>query len=198
MSDQPHQPGPAPEDALRPHSYDGIREFDKRLPNWWLWTLYLTIIFSVVYWFYYFTTGVGPDDRTAINREIQRIEDAKLASIGTLNDEVLWKMSRNPAFVDAGKATFTTTCAICHLASLRGKTESPSAVGASLIGTKWIYGGRPVELVGTVTKGTPRGMPPWGSVLGTRRITEVVAYVLSHHEPGEPVEIVASPAPGVK
>jgi cytochrome c oxidase cbb3-type subunit 3 len=41
-------------------------------------------------------------------------------------------------------------------------------------------------------------MPAWGPVLGTRRITEVVAYVLSHHEPGEPVEIVASPAPGVK
>lgn len=196
MSDQP--PSPAAEDALRPHAYDGIHEFDKRLPNWWLWTLYLTIIFSVVYWFYYFTTGVGPDDRTTVNREMQRIEAAKLASIGSLTDEVLWKMSRNPAFVDAGRATFNTTCAVCHLTSLRGKAENPAAVGASLIGTKWIYGGRPVELVGTVTKGTARGMPPWGPVLGTRRITEVVAYVLSHHEPGEPVEIVASPAPGVK
>ena len=196
MSDPAHLA--PPEDAFRPHAYDGIREYDKRLPNWWLWTLYLTIIFSVVYWFYYFTTGVGPDDRTTINREMQRIEDAKLASVGSLNDEVLWKMSRNPVSVDAGKATFTTTCVICHLASLRGKAESPAAVGASLIGTKWIYGGRPVELVCVVSKGTLRGMPAWGPVLGTRRITEVVAYVLSHHEPGEPVEIVASPAPGVK
>jgi len=25
-----------------------------------------------------------------------------------------------------------------------------------------------------------------------------VAYVLSYHQPGEPVEIVSSPAPGVK
>ena len=198
MSDQPHPPAPAPEDALRPHAYDGIREFDKRLPNWWLWTLYLTIAFSVVYWFYYFTTRVGPDDRVAVNHEMQRIEAAKLASIGSLTDDALWKMSRNPVFVDAGKATFTTTCSVCHLASLRGRAENPAAVGASLIGTKWIYGGRPVELVGLVTKGTARGMPPWGPVLGTRRITAVVAYVLSHHEPGEPVEIVASPAAGVK
>ena len=218
MSDPAHLA--PPEDAFRPHAYDGIREYDKRLPNWWLWTLYLTIIFSVVYWFYYFTTGVGPDDRTTINREMQRIEDAKLASVGSLNDEVLWKMSRNPVSVDAGKATFTTTCVICHLASLRGKAESPAAVGASLIGTKWIYGGRPVELVGVVFSDADRDellatveesldrlsrlvenlldMPAWGPVLGTRRITEVVAYVLSHHEPGEPVEIVASPAPGVK
>jgi len=41
-------------------------------------------------------------------------------------------------------------------------------------------------------------MPPWGPVLGTKRISEVVAYVLSHHEPGEPIEIVNSPAAGVK
>jgi hypothetical protein len=35
-------------------------------------------------------------------------------------------------------------------------------------------------------------------VLGSRRITEAVAYVLSYHKEGEPVEIVSSPAPGVK
>jgi len=58
--------------------------------------------------------------------------------------------------------------------------------------------GRPTELTVTVTKGTARGMPAWGPVLGSRRITEIVAYVLSYHKEGESVEIVASPAPGVK
>jgi len=198
MSEQPPRPEQGPEDALRPHTFDGIGEYDKRLPNWWLWTLYLTIAFAFVYWFYYFTTRVGPDDQTRITREISRIETAKLASIGSLTDEALWKMSRNTAFVEAGRATFNANCVTCHLASLRGKDENPGAVGASLIGTKWIYGGKPVEIVGTVTKGTPRGMPPWGPVLGTRRITEVVAYVLSYHEPGEPVEIVASAVAGMK
>jgi cytochrome c oxidase cbb3-type subunit III len=198
MNDAPVPSAPESGDALRPHSYDGIHEYDKRLPNWWLWTLYLTIAFSVVYWFYYFTTRVGPDDRTAIGRELARIESVKLAAVGELNDDTLWKMSRNPAFVDAGKATFTANCVTCHLASLKGKAENPAAVGASLIGTRWIYGGKPIDLVATVTKGSLRGMPPWGPVLGTKRITEVVAYVLSYHEPGEPVEIVPSPAPGVK
>jgi cytochrome c oxidase cbb3-type subunit 3 len=196
MSD-PAQPSPSGDD-LRPHTYDGIREYDKRLPNWWLWTLYLTIIFAAVYWFYYFTTRVGPDDQTVVNQAMGRIDAAKLASVASLNDETLWKMSRNAAFVEAGHATFVANCVTCHLVSLRGKAENPAAVGASLIGTRWIYGGRPMDLINTVSKGSARGMPPWGPVLGTKRITEVVAYVLSHHTPGEPIEIVPSPAAGVK
>jgi cytochrome c oxidase cbb3-type subunit 3 len=196
MSD-PAQPSPSGDD-LRPHTYDGIREYDKRLPNWWLWTLYLTIIFAAVYWFYYFTTRLGPDDQTVVSQAMGRIDAAKLASVASLNDETLWKMSRNAAFVEAGHATFATNCVTCHLVSLRGKAENPAAVGASLIGTRWIYGGRPMDLINTVSKGSARGMPPWGPVLGTKRITEVVAYVLSHHTPGEPVEIVPSPSAGVK
>jgi cytochrome c oxidase cbb3-type subunit 3 len=196
MSD-PVQPAPSGDD-LRPHNYDGIQEYDKRLPNWWLWTLYLTIIFSIVYWFYYFTTRVGPDDQTVINQAMGKIEAVKLAAVANLNDDTLWQMSRNAAFVKAGHATFTANCVTCHLASLRGKAENPAAVGASLIGTRWIYGGRPVDLINTVSKGTARGMPAWGPVLGTTRITGVVAYVLSHHTPGEPMEIVPSAAPGVK
>jgi cytochrome c oxidase cbb3-type subunit 3 len=196
MSD-PIQPAPSGDD-LRPHNYDGIQEYDKRLPNWWLWTLYLTIIFSIVYWFYYFTTRVGPDDQTVINQAMGKIEAVKLAAVANLNDDTLWQMSRNAAFVNAGQATFTANCVTCHLASLRGKAENPAAVGASLIGTRWIYGGRPVDLINTVSKGTARGMPAWGPVLGTTRITGVVAYVLSHHTPGEPMEIVPSAAPGVK
>jgi len=184
-------PPPPPEDAFRPHSYDGIREYDKRLPNWWLWTFYVTIIFAVIYWLYYFTTGVGPDDPTALARELARIETAKLEAVATLSDDALWKMSRNDAFVAAGRATFETTCATCHNVKLTG------GIGPNLLDQQWIHGGKPTEIFQTVTTGVPaKGMPTWGPVLGTKKITEVVAYILSHHTPGEPIVIVPSPAPG--
>jgi cytochrome c oxidase cbb3-type subunit 3 len=187
------------DEPVRPHSYDGIQEYDKRLPNWWLLTFYGAIVFAVVYWFYFKHSGVPIADGPRVEAEIAQIEAAKLSSgAAKLTDEDIWKMSKNPVVLEAGKATFTANCVTCHLASLKGKAENPAAVGASLIGTKWIYGGRPKEIIATVTKGTERGMPPWGPVLGTRRVSEVVAYVLSFHTQGEPIEIVNSPAAGVK
>jgi cytochrome c oxidase cbb3-type subunit 3 len=183
---------PPPEDAFRPHTYDGIREYDKRLPNWWLWTFYLTIIFTVIYWSYYFTTHVGLDDRAALAQEMTRIEAAKLAAVSTITDDSLWQMSRNAKFVEAGQTTFLTTCATCHNAKLTG------GIGPNLLDHQWIHGGKPTEIYQTVTNGVPaKGMPTWGPVLGVKKITEVVAFVLSHHTPGEPIVIVPSPTPGV-
>ena len=41
-----------------------------------------------------------------------------------------------------------------------------------------------------------KGMPTWGPVLGPKRITEVVAYVMSHHHEGEPIiDAVTLPGP---
>ena len=36
-------------DILLDHNYDGIQELDNKLPPWWLWMLYITIIISAIY-----------------------------------------------------------------------------------------------------------------------------------------------------
>ncbi|MDO8544219.1 MAG: cbb3-type cytochrome c oxidase N-terminal domain-containing protein [Opitutaceae bacterium] len=186
------------EDPIRRHSYDGIQEYDKRLPNWWLYTLYATIVFWVGYWGYYEWIRAGPDGARAVEAELARIETTRLASAVKVDDASLWQMSRNPAFVGAGKATFDTNCVACHLPSLRGKGENPTAIGPDLTDTAWIHGGRPTEVFSLIEKGIlAKGMPTWGPVLGTRKITETVAYILSKHREGEPVRLEgAAPAPG--
>ena len=197
--DPRNQPNLTNEDALRPHTYDGIQEFDKRLPNWWLFTLYITIVFAIGYWSYYEWFHAGPTNEQRVNTALAAIEAEKMAVMATthVDDPSLWKMSRNPVIVAAGKTTFESTCVSCHKASLRGKDEG--GIGANLRRQVWIHGGNPVDILHTVTNGVLiKGMPTWGPVLGQKKITEVVAYVLSYHQEGEPMSIeapVPPPAP---
>ena len=175
------------EDPVRPHVYDGIQEYDKRLPNWWLYTLYLTIVFWVGYWTYYEWFQMGPSSEQAVVAALAKIEAEKLVA-AKIDDATLWRMSENPMIVEAGKTTYAANCAACHLASLRGKSESPTAIGPDLTDTAWMHGGKPTEIHDLVTKGVlAKGMPAWGPVLGSKKIADVTAYILSKHKEGEPV-----------
>ena len=42
------------------HNYDGIRELNNRLPGWWLYGFYLTIIFSGIYLWRYHVSNSAP------------------------------------------------------------------------------------------------------------------------------------------
>jgi cytochrome c oxidase cbb3-type subunit III len=188
----PRPPATPEEDPIRPHTYDGIQEYDKRLPNWWLYTLYITIVFWVGYWGYYEWFRIGPSSGQAVSAAMARIEAARL-STAKLDDASLWKMSQNAEFVAAGKAVFDTNCVACHLASMRGKSEAATAIGPDLTDTTWVHGGKPTEVYDTLVKGVlTKGMPAWGPVLGPKKIGEVTAYVMSKHKEGEPVIIAPS------
>jgi cytochrome c oxidase cbb3-type subunit III len=191
-------PTPPPEDPLRPHSYDGIQEYDKRLPNWWLYTLYVMIVFWVGYWAYFEWFRAGHSDVQRVELALAKIEADKVASATKIEDPMLWQLSRNPTFVEAGRATFNANCVACHLASLRGKNENAAAIGPDLTDQVWLHGGRPTDIYNTITNGVlVKGMPTWGPVLGQKKITELVAYVLSKHTEGEPTLADPAAAPPV-
>lgn len=191
---KPTPPTP-PEDPIRPHVYDGIAEYDKRMPNWWLNTLYLTILFSIGYWAYFEWFRIGQSGEQVVTTAMAQIESQRL-SAAKLDDASLWKMSQNATFVDAGKAVFDANCAACHLVSLRGKSESPAAIGPDLTDTKWVHGGKPTEVYDLITKGVlTKGMPTWGPVLGAKKISEVTAYIMSKHKEGDPILVESASPP---
>ena len=109
-------PNPPLEDPIRPHTYDGIQEYDKRLPNWWLNTLYITIVFWVGYWSYYEWFRVGKSGAEVVSAAVAKIEADRLSST-KLDDASLWKMSQNAAFVAAG---------LRHLAGLTNQPVGPA------------------------------------------------------------------------
>ena len=163
---------------LRDHVVDGIQEYDQRLPRWWLCILFSMIVFSIVYW-------LVLDDRSFVGGKNSQLE-VKLAELSTKrlansidvsNDDLFWEMSSNPTFVNAGQAIYEANCVACHGKELQG------GIGFNLVDAEWVHGAKPAEIYVTVDKGVPaKGMQAWGSILGQKRMTEVVAYILSKND----------------
>ena len=177
-SQSPQSPGSSQEAPLRAHQFDGIQEFDKPMPNWWLFTLYATIVFAFGYWAVLHRYGKEVEPGLALTREMELSSQEAARKAGVWSNEILWKMSRDQAVVSAGSAVYRDSCAACHLADLGG------AIGPNLKDSIWIHGGEPMQILKIVTEGVgAKGMPTWGPVLGRQKIGEVVAFVLSHHTP---------------
>ncbi|MCA8942633.1 MAG: c-type cytochrome [Planctomycetes bacterium] len=163
---------PAGADVERGHTFDGITEFDNRLPNWWLWTFYLACIFSVFYWLAYHSTGLATLPLAAYEKEMAAAEAEALK----VDDESLRAMSADPEVVAAGKEIFTVNCVACH----RPDAGGMPALGPNLTDKFWIHGGSPMQIYNTVTTGViEKGMVAWESVLGAKKCAQVTSYVLT-------------------
>lgn len=171
-------------EATRGHTYDGIAEFDNRLPNWWLWSFYLACIFSVAYWIHFHSLGVGDLPSEAYTAE-QKAAAAKLEAqlaANPVNDEMLLKLAKEPAFVKEGEAIFKdmTRCALCH------RPDASGLVGPNLTDDLWIYGGKPMDIYTTILKGREQnlakgfqgGMQSF-EANGMQFVLRATAYVLS-------------------
>ncbi len=186
------RPNEPRDDKLRPHVYDGIQEYDNRLPNWWLWTFYGAVIFSVVYWFAYYNIAALRGDAEVVEAQMARVEEARLAAVGEITEEALWQMSRNPGFVAAGRQVFRDKCVACHGPNLEG------GIGVNLVDAEWKWGNRALSVYAVVANGSPdrmAGMQAWLGELGPQKVSQVVAYVLSHHTEERMAEAVSLNTP---
>jgi cytochrome c oxidase cbb3-type subunit 3 len=173
---------PVQEELLRDHVYDGIQEYDQKLPNWWLGTLYGAIVFTVIYWVVLHQSSDPENVYARIEGEMDRIEAAQMASASDLSDPAtLWAMSGNGSIVASGKEVFMTNCASCHGQDLKG------GIGVNLADGEWIHGSGAEAVFAVVDGGVlAKGMPAWGPVLGPQKVANVVAFVLSHHQAPSP------------
>ena len=182
-------PKPQTDGELRPHSFDGIQEYDKRMPNWWLWTLYGAIAYSVGYWAFYHAWNLGEQPGYALEQTMKENAIAAARSTGVVDDELLWTLSKDLKVIEAGKLTYAGTCASCHQVDLSG------GIGPNLKDAVWIHGGGPLQISDVISKGVlAKGMPTWAPVLGKSKITEVTAYILSFHQ--KPAKVTQVPGGG--
>lgn len=184
---------------------DDLQELTNPLPQWWLWTFYITIIFSVVYWLLYpawpiggsYTKGIlawnsitytndkGETKTTHWNMRSKLMAEMNehdatqkqwFVKVGSTPYEEVSKDAELMQFVNsAGKTLFSDNCAACHQAGGQGKI----GMAPNLVDDSWIYGGTYDKIQETLTAGRNGQMPAFKGVLTDAQITQVANYVLS-------------------
>lgn len=159
------------------HDYDGIRELDNALPPWWVWMFYITILFSGVYlwWYHWSSNGINQAKEYELAMEEgQKVKDAYLAKMADAINENTVTEATAAADLDAGKTTFKTYCAACHLETGAGN------VGPNLTDEYWIHGGGIKNVFKTIKYGVPaKGMISWKDQLRPSEMKNVASYILT-------------------
>ena len=169
---------PEPRDPLlMDHNYDGIEEYDNPMPRWWLWLFYLTIIYSVLYWFNVPGIGIGRGRIAQYEADVARARESAAAAAAlepAVTGDELMALSRDLAVEEQGERIFGQMCASCHA------PDGGGLIGPNLPAEYWIHGGTPLEIYHTVEGGVlEKGMPAWGKMISPADLKSVVAYVLS-------------------
>lgn len=165
------------------HSYDGIRELDNKIPNWWSWTFYATILFSVIYLYRMFVSGSLPDQYTELakDKEVAAAKQAEyLKTAGNNVDEKSVKLL-DAAGIAKGKETFTKNCTPCH------GDKGQGISGPNLTDDYWIHKGSINDVFYSIKYGWPeKGMISWKDQLSPMQIAEVASYIKSLHGTNPP------------
>jgi cytochrome c oxidase cbb3-type subunit 3 len=161
------------------HEYDGIQEYDNPLPAWWFYMFVLTIVWGAGYLIIYPGMGnfagllgwtqVGQHDRqvAAADEKFRTMRDRYMAL-------PIEEIASDPAVRKMGMRMFGNNCAQCHGADAKGSYGFPNLADGD-----WIFGGTPDGIKASITNGRQAAMPPWGSIIGDKGVTDVTAYVMS-------------------
>ncbi|HTN06672.1 cbb3-type cytochrome c oxidase N-terminal domain-containing protein [Agriterribacter sp.] len=164
-------------DIALDHEYDGIRELDNRLPPWWLYGFYATIIFGVIYLWRYHVSYSAPLSREEFEISVKKADEevkTYLAQKGESVDENSVTVSVDAADLAEGKKIYTAACVACH------KNDGGGMVGPNLTDDYWLHGGDVKSVFKTIKYGI-NAMPQWQTSYSNKQIAQVSSYVMSLH-----------------
>lgn len=179
------------------HEWDGIKELDTPLPKWWVYTLFASIAFSILWYVLYpawpgvsgYTKGIlGYSQREAAMERVAEGHAAQAEYRSQIAAASPDEIRNDPKLLEfalaGGTAAFGDNCATCHGGGGAGNVGYPILADDS-----WLWGGTLDEIHTTISYGIRSGnpeeryseMPRFGAdeLLEPAQIDEVAEYVLS-------------------
>ena len=178
------------------HEWDGIEELNPPLPRWWLWTFYISIIWSLAYVIMYpawplvnsATEGMlGWTSRGQLAAEMQAADAKRAPLVNALAaipvEQLLADQKLYQGAVAGGSAAFKVHCVQCHGSGAMGSKGYPN-----LNDDDWLWGGDIAAIHYTLTHGIRNpdhpetrqsAMPAFDGILTPAEIAAVVGHVQS-------------------
>ena len=190
-------PNTTSEQATTGHEWDGIREFDRPLPRWWLWTFYACILFAIGYWILMpswpliggYTKGLlGYSQRNGVAQAMKAAAGHAGQYCGPIAAQPLDKLQSRPGSAHfalaGGRSAFAVNCSQCHGQGAEGSKGFPN-----LNDDDWLWGGTLDAIYKTIRFGARSGnpnahesqMPAFlkDGILKPEQINDLAEYVLS-------------------
>ncbi len=164
------------------HVYDeDIIELNNPMPKWWMYLFIITSVFGFAYLALF--PGLGNNEGmlgwTSLKQYEAEVEATKqkiapiYAKYAAMPVE---EIAKDEAAMAIGERLFMNNCSMCHGSDAHGSKGFPN-----LTDNDWLYGGKPENIVQTITNGRNGMMPPMLAAIGgtTEDAKNVANYVLS-------------------
>jgi cytochrome c oxidase cbb3-type subunit 3 len=179
------------------HSWDGLEEYNTPAPRWWLIVWIISIIWAIIYWFFYPTWPVPGGNTKGLKNWTEQSQLKQSQEEIAKRKEIYLKQFSKASFaeikhnkelmefaINGGKAAFQNNCAMCHGTGAAGQKGFPN-----LNDDDWLWGGKVEDIYTTLLYGIranhektrAAAMPAFGTdkILSKDEIGKVTDYVLS-------------------
>jgi cytochrome c oxidase cbb3-type subunit 3 len=161
-------------ELLMDHTYDGIEELDNPTPPWFMYLFYSTVIFAIVYVFYYHVYTSDFLQENEYKTEVASAKVEYMKHVVNSVNEYNVTVSKSAKDLTEGSQIYLTSCVACH------GDKGQGGVGPNLTDKFWIHGGGIKDLYKTITHGVPqKGMIAWEKSLNPLQIQKVASFILT-------------------
>jgi cytochrome c oxidase cbb3-type subunit 3 len=158
------------------HDYDGIRELDNKVPAWWRYAFYASILFGGIYMYRMFVTDTLPNQIQELDQAnyIAAIQKAEYLKHAANNVDENTVAMLDASGIAEGSALFTKNCLACH------GDKGQGGVGPNLTDEYWLHNGGIKDVFHSIKYGWPeKGMKAWKDDFSPVQIAQLASYIKS-------------------